>query len=133
MKSLYIAALTAVCVTFAGCASTGATQKTPSQIAALVCPSLETGLTTLQTDGVFTGVAANTLSVQIEPDVTAVCAAGASVTTASLQTLANATFPVVLTAISNSSLPASEKSKDTSIITAVQLALNIALGIAATQ
>lgn len=130
-KLLLLAAAVAVSVVFAGCASTGTTQQTPAQVASLVCPQLEAGLALLQTDGVFTGGAANTLSTQIEPDVTAVCSAGANVTTTSLQTLVNATFPVILTAISNSSLSASEKSKDASIITLVQIALNVGLGIAA--
>lgn len=125
MKKLLIAATAAICVLVSGCANVP--KQTPAQIAATVCPGVQSELALLSASGVFTGGAAATLANQIQPDVAAVCASGATVTSANLQTLVNATLPVVVAAVNVSSLTDQQKLEATLAVGALATAVNTAL------
>lgn len=130
MKSLFIAALAAACVSFAGCATTGTTQ-TPAQVAATICPALQSEVSLLSASGVFTGGAQATLTNQVTPDIASVCAAGATVTTVTMQTLVNATLPVIVTAINASSMTSAQKNEAILAVGAFSMAINTALSLQA--
>jgi len=116
----------------AGCASNGTAPKlTPAQIAAIICPNVQTELATLSAAGVFTGGAAATLQNQVQPDVAAVCAAGAAVTVANLQTLSSATVPVVIAAVNASSMSADDKKIAILAVGGIQTSLATALAVQA--
>lgn len=132
-KKLCLAAGIVASVAFAGCASTGSNQQTPAQIAALVCPSVQAEIATLDAADVFTGGAAATLASQITPDVAAVCSAGATVTTANLQTLVNAAIPVAATVIGNSPMTPQDKAIALLALGGAQTIVNTALGIVNAQ
>jgi|SRR5580700_3274293 hypothetical protein len=117
------------CIALGLCGCASLQSETPMQIAATVCPSINSGLSQLKTDGFLTGGAADTLSNQVMPDINAVCAAGATVTTTSLQNLVNAALPVIVTAIDNSSLSADKKNTDAAIVGGIALAINTGLAL----
>jgi hypothetical protein len=135
MKKLLLAAgLVASVAMFAGCASTGnTTQQTPAQIAAVVCPAVQAELSTLSAAGVFTGGAATTLASQVTPDVNAVCAAGAQVTSTNLQNLVNVTVPVVATIVTNSPMTPQDKLIAILALGGAQTIFNTAMGIVNAQ
>lgn len=130
MKSMFIAAFAAVCVSFAGCATTGTTQ-TPAQVAATICPALQSEVSLLSASGVFTGGAQATLTNQVVPDVASVCAAGVTVTKVTLQNLVSATIPVIVSAINVSSMSASQKNEAILAVGAFSMAINMALSLQA--
>jgi hypothetical protein len=115
----------------AGCASTGSTTQTPAQIAAAVCPAVQTELATVESAGVFTGGAADTLTNQVIPDVAAVCSATESATSTGISGIANTVIPLIVTAINNSSLDSSAKTTYILAIGAIQTTINLALGLTA--
>lgn len=120
------------CLIIAACllgACAGFTVQSPAQIAATYCPIIQPELTTLQTSGVFTGGAEDTLTTKITPKVAAVCAAGAVVTSTSLTALASEAVPLITAAISASSLSAADQKTATDIVNGVQLGINAAVGI----
>lgn len=132
MKRMLLAAGFAVAALFSGCATTTPTQ-TPAQIAAIVCPAVQSELSTLQAAGVFTGGASITLAGQITPDVSAVCAAGAQVTSTNLQNLVNVTVPVIATVVTNSPLSPQDKLIAMLALGGAQTIFNTAMGIANAQ
>jgi len=125
--SMLLAAGLVAAVALVGCASV-ATQ-TPAQIAANICPGVQSEIDTLKKSGVFTGGAQATLTNQVQPDVDAVCAAGAVVTTVNIRNLVQATFPIVVTAIGNSSLTDQQKLQATLAVGVVVTGINTALSL----
>ena len=103
--------------------------QTPAQIAANICPAVQSEIDVLQKSGVFTGGAQATLTEQIQPDVNAVCAAGVTVTTGDIRKLVQATFPVVVTVIANSSLTDQQKLQATVAVGVVVTGINTALSL----
>lgn len=103
--------------------------QTPAQIAANICPGVQSEIDVLTKSGVFTGGAQATLSTQVQPDVDAVCAAGATVTTVNIQKLVQATFPVVLTVIANSILTDQQKLQATVAVGVIVTGINTALSL----
>jgi hypothetical protein len=124
-KIMLLAAGVALSIALAACSSVP--QQTPAQIAATVCPGVQSELALLSASGVFTGGAAATLANQIQPDVAAVCASGATVTSVNLQTLVNAALPVVVAAVNVSSLTDQQKLEATLAVGALATAVNTAL------
>lgn len=134
LKKLCLTAGLVALAAFAGCASTGgAPKQTPAQIAEIVCPAVQAELTTLQAAGIFTGGASITLVGQIQPDVNAVCAAGAQVTSTNLQSLVNVTVPVIATVVTNSPMPPQDKLIAILALGGAQTVFNTAMGIANAQ
>ncbi len=107
MKRSMLLAAGFVALVLGACASIPT--QTPAQVAAAVCPGLQSEVALLQSSGVFTGGAQATLTNQIQLDLASVCAVGATVTQVSLQNLVNATFPVIVAAINVSSLTDQQK------------------------
>ena len=126
-KSMLLAAGLVAAVALVGCKSLPT--QTPAQIAANICPGVQSEIDLLKKSGVFTGGAQATLTNQVQPDVDAVCAAGATVTTLSIQKLVQATFPVVLTAIANSGLTDQQKLQATVAVGVVVTGINTALSL----
>lgn len=126
-KSMLLAAGLIAAVALVGCNSLPT--QTPAQIAANICPGVQSEIDVLAKSGVFTGGAQATLTKQVQPDVDAVCAVGATVTTLSIQKLVQATFPVVLTAIANSGLTDQQKLQATVAVGVVVTGINTALSL----
>ncbi|MDN7762968.1 hypothetical protein [Burkholderia cepacia] len=85
------------------------TQQTPAQVAAKMCPLLNSEIGTLSQAGVFTGGAAVTLNETIAPAVSAACAAGATVTVANVQSISSAVAPLLVSVVKASGLPQSDQ------------------------
>lgn len=101
-----------------------------AQQVSIACGAAKGEIVILQSDGVFTGGAADTLTKKIQPAVDKVCAAGATVTKPDLQSIVNATLPLVKSFVDASSLsPDKIKAADAAIDTGV-LAFNIAISMA---
>lgn len=104
-------------------------QQTPAQIAAVICPNIQTELATLQASGVFTGGAALTLTNKVQPDVALVCGAGVTVTSLNLTNLASTTFPVVIALIGSSNLTQQDKTIAILAVGAIQTSINTAISL----
>lgn len=130
MKKLYAALAVGLVALISACASIP--QQTPAQIAAVVCPNIQTELATLQASGVFTGGAEVTLTNKVQPDVALVCGAGVTVTSLSLTNLASTTFPVVIALIGSSNLTQQDKTIAILAVGAIQTSINTAISLQAT-
>lgn len=114
----------------AACAS--APQLTFNQQVSIACGAAKGEIAILKADNVFTGGAANTLANDVEPAIAKVCAAGATVTDTSLQSIVNATLPLIKTLVDASSLPQDKKNAADAAIDTGVLAFNIAIQLAPT-
>jgi len=86
------------------------TPQTPAQIAAIVCPIVNSDLAALQQ---LTDISASdkaAIQTKLQPIVTAACAATGTVNISNLQSLATTGYPVAQSLIQNSSLNAADKS-----------------------
>jgi len=99
MKSIFIAALAAVCVAFAGCTSAPVSIPTPQQLVTDFCPIVNADLAVLSVSPLLTASQQSLLTNTIIPDNKAVCAAGAVINVASLQTLQATAFPALITLV----------------------------------
>lgn len=118
----HILALFAVAV-LAACGTTPATgtsAQSTQQIAAQVCPPVETALTGLQS---LVGLPIETMAAinTAIPIVNGVCAAGATVDLASLQTFNQTALPALLSAVKASSMSAEQQNAIVLDITAAKL------------
>lgn len=124
--SMLIAAGIVASVSFlAGCGS-APTLTFPQQVA-IACGAANGEIAILKADGVFTGGAADTLSKTVQPAVTKVCAAGATVTAPDLQTIVDTTLPAIKALVDASSLQ-NKGAADAAIDTAI-LAFNMAISM----
>lgn len=131
-RSLMLLAAGFAALSLAACGSNPSVPKlTPVQVAAIVCPAAKTELSTLSLAGVFTGGAQDTLSTQVQPDLDAVCVAGASITDTKLQTLSDTAFPLVITIVKNSSLSDEDKNKAYLAIGGFQALINVNIALVA--
>ena len=112
----------------AACA--GAPQLTFDQQVAIACGAAQGEIDILKADNVFTGGAGNTLTNDIKPAIDKVCAAGATVTDANLQSVVNATLPLIKSLVDASSLPQDKKNGADALIDSAVLAFNIAIKLA---
>lgn len=103
---------------------------TYQQQVAIACGGMKGEIVILQSDGVFTGGAADTLKIKVQPAVDKVCAAGASVSKPDLQTLVDTALPLVKTFIDQSSLAQDKKNAADAAIDTGVLAFNIAISLA---
>ncbi|RKE35312.1 hypothetical protein B0G76_1375 [Paraburkholderia sp. BL23I1N1] len=125
--SMLLAAGLVAATSLVGCAALST--QTPAQIAQNICPGVQSEIGTLKQSGVFTGGAQATLTNQVQPDVDAVCAQGATVTVVNIRNLVQATFPIVVTAIGNSSLTDQQKLQATLAVGVVVTGINTALSL----
>jgi hypothetical protein len=129
MKVMLLAA-GLVALSLVGCA--GAPTLTFAQQVSIACGAANGEIAILKGDGVFTGGAEKTLTDTVQPAVDKVCSAGASVAKPDLQSIVNATLPLVKSLVDSSSLsPDKIKAADAAIDTGV-LAFNIAISLAPT-
>ena len=127
-RTLMLLAAGFAALTLAACGS--APSLTFPQQVSIACGAAKAEIVILKSDGVFTGGAAETLAQTIEPAVAKVCSAGASVAVADLQSIVNATLPLVKSMVDASSLsPDKIKAADAAIDTGI-LAFNLAIGLA---
>jgi hypothetical protein len=97
MKKI-LAALAAGLVALALSACAGAPTLTFAQQVSIACGAANGEIAILKGDGVFTGGAEKTLTDTVQPAVDKVCSAGASVAKPDLQSVVNATLPLVAVA-----------------------------------
>jgi hypothetical protein len=129
MKKIF-AALAAGLVALALSACAGAPTLTFAQQVSIACGAANGEIAILKGDGVFTGGAEKTLTDTVQPAVDKVCSAGASVAKPDLQSVVNATLPLVKSLVDSSSLsPDKIRAADAAIDTGV-LAFNIAISLA---
>lgn len=130
MKKLFAAiAVCLVASILSACGGTAPAMTFP-QAVSIACGGMKGELVILQSDGVFTGGAADTLTKKVQPAVDKICAAGASITKPDLQALVNTTLPLVKTFVDASSMsPDKIKAADAAIDTGV-LAFNMAISMA---
>lgn len=95
---LLAAGLVASVALFAGCASAPIplTVPTPAQLTADFCPVVNADLTALSSSTLLTSAQRTLLTTVIIPDNQAVCAAGAAINVANLQTLNATAFPALI-------------------------------------
>jgi hypothetical protein len=134
MKLMPLIAVGIVASTLSACGGTAPTAPTLSftDQVKIACGAVQGGLIILRSDGVFTGGAADTLTNKIQPAVNEVCAAGATVDTASLQTVVNTTLPIVKSLVDSSSLAQDKKNAANAAIDTAVLAFNMAISLAPT-
>lgn len=99
------------------------------QQVALVCSDGNAAISIMTDDGLFTGGALNTLNETVTPAFNKVCAAGATVTAANLQSLTTGTLPLLKTLVSASSLQQQAKNDANVAIDLVTLAVNTAMAL----
>jgi hypothetical protein len=129
MKKIF-AALAAGLVALALSACSGAPTLTFANQVAIACGAANGEIAILKGDGVFTGGAEKTLTDTVQPAVDKVCSAGASVAKPDLQSIVNATLPLIKSLVDSSSLsPDKIKAADAAIDTGM-LAFNIAISLA---
>jgi hypothetical protein len=129
MKKIF-AALAAGLVALALSACAGAPTLTFAQQVSIACGAANGEIAILKGDGVFTGGAEKTLTETVQPAVDKVCSAGESVAKPDLQSVVNATLPLVKSLVDSSSLsPDKIRAADAAIDTGV-LAFNIAISLA---
>ncbi len=128
---LLAAAIVASVALLSGCNGSAPTLTFAQQVS-IACGAAKGEIAILQGDGVFTSGASDTLAKTIQPAVSKVCAAGSTVTKADLQTIVNATLPLVKSLVDSSPLsPDKIRAADAAIDTGV-LAFNMAIGLAPT-
>lgn len=127
-KFMLLAAGIVASIVLAACAT--APQLTFQQQVSIACGAAQGEIAILKADNVFTGGAANTLATDVEPAIAKVCAAGASVTDASLQSIVNSTLPLIKSLVDSSSLPQDKKNAAAAAIDTGVLAFNIAINLA---
>lgn len=128
LRKLAVVLAGVVALALSACA--GAPQLTYAQQVSIACGAANGEIAILKGDGVFTGGAEKTLTETVQPAVDKVCSAGASVAKPDLQSIVNATLPLVKSLVDSSSLsPDKIKAADAAIDTGV-LAFNIAISLA---
>ncbi|MGX6999938.1 hypothetical protein [Caballeronia sp. KNU42] len=133
MKTLFIAALAAICVGFAGCASTG-TPQTATQLLATVHADITTactvaGPTLASMQTMESGLTADQAAIvdKVYADATAFCSARSTISVASIADFANTAIPAGLKLVNASSLSTDDKTLIAIGVMALQASLNAAL------
>ena len=129
MKNLMLLAAGLAALALSACNGTAPTL-TFQQSVSIACGAAQGEIVILQSDGIFTGGAANTLKNDVQPAVEKVCAAGATVTNANLQNVANATLPLIKSLVDSSSLTQDKKNAADAAIDSGVLAFNVAISLA---
>lgn len=117
-----------VALALSACA--GAPQLTFSQQVNIACGAAQGEIAILKGDGVFTGGAAVTLTDTVQPAVNKVCSAGSTVTKLDLQSIVNATLPLMKSVVDASALTQDKKNAADAAIDTGVLAFNIAISLA---
>lgn len=122
MKTIITSIAAVIALSACGTQTTTGTStvQTPQQIAAQVCPPVETALTGLQS---LVGLPLDAMAAinTAIPVVNGVCAASATVNLASLQTLQQTALPAIMNAVKASSMSAEQQNAVVLDITAAKL------------
>jgi hypothetical protein len=130
MKAIYTALAVGLVASALSACNGAAPTLTFAQQVSIACGAANGEIAILRGDGVFTGGAEKTLTDTVQPAVDKVCSAGASVAKPDLQSIVNATLPLVKSMVDSSSLSADKiNAADAAIDTGV-LAFNIAISLA---
>jgi len=131
-----IAALVVACMlVLAGCATDGAKQLSPAQIAAIACPQVNlvnsqlTVINTAMLASPATAPFAKKASAEliaIQPTVAAVCAAGATVTATNLQALAQQALPALGTVVGSLPITPAQQAQAQAALVVAETALGLA-------
>lgn len=119
--SLLLAFLLAVALT--GCQTTAGNKPTPAEVTAKVCPSLVATIDVLQASPSVSAGAKEEIARGV-PLVRGLCAPGAVADVTGLADLADITLPMLMTAVSTSTLPDADKNNLLLAIALVQIAVN---------
>lgn len=131
MKKIMLLAAGIVALSLTACNGFVPTLTFAQQVS-IACGAANGEIAILKGDSVFTGGAEKTLTDTVQPAVDKACSAGASVAKPDLQSIVNATLPLVKSLVDSSSLsPDKIKAADAAIDTGV-LAFNIAISLAPT-
>lgn len=95
MKSLFIAALAAVCVAFAGCANAPALPSLQQQFVQM-CPVVNADLAVLAASPSLTIAQQTTLKTQIIPANELICSSGAALNVTNLKAFHDSLLPVAI-------------------------------------
>lgn len=130
-RTLMLLAAGLVALTLTACGGSAPTLTFVQQVS-IACGAANGEIAILKGDGVFTGGAEKTLTDTVQPAVDKACSAGATVAKPDLQSIVNATLPLIKSLVDASSLsPDKIKAADAAIDTGV-LAFNIAISLAPT-
>jgi hypothetical protein len=130
---MLLAAGIAACLAFSACSTTGAQQLTPAQIATIVCPPIQTAMTTFQAidasmPTVPAAVTAAALLEQAKAPVAAACTAGASITAINVTTLGTQVLPALGAVAGTLPIPVAQQAE----VQAGLLLAETTLGVAGT-
>jgi len=107
----------------AACSTTSGNKPTPAEVTAKICPSLMATVSVLMASPSVTPGAKEEM-VRVAPLAHALCAPGAVADVAGLADLADITLPVLMTAVSTSTLPDADKNNLLLAIALLQIAVN---------
>lgn len=130
MKLTNFLSVITLLVAMTGCTTTpmaGTTPLTPAQVAATVCPTAQLILTDVQS--LTTSTAAQKDLATVIPMVNTVCAAGTTVSFASLTSFNSTVMPLLVTLIKESDLDAATQQKDIAAIDVIQMGLALAINV----
>lgn len=108
----------------AACAST---QISAEQAVTTFCAAAPDEITGLETEGVITGGAADTMTNTVQPAIAKVCASGTTVTAANIQSVSKVAIPALLNLLSASDLSDADKKTDSAVLIGFQVTLDIVL------
>ncbi|MBB5444678.1 MULTISPECIES: hypothetical protein [unclassified Paraburkholderia] len=128
LRKFMLLAAGVVTFSLAACNGTAPTLTFQQQVA-IACGAAQGEIAILTGDGVFTGGAADTLSKTVQPDIDKVCAVGATITKPDLQTIVNATLPLVKSFVDASALAQDKKNVADAAIDSGVLAFNVAINL----
>ena len=121
MKRILIVLFSALAL--AACTTTAGNKPTPSEVTAKICPSLMATVSVLMASPSVTDGAKEEM-VRVAPLAHALCAPGAVADVTGLADLADITLPMLITAVSTSTLPDADKNNLLLALALVQIAVN---------
>lgn len=131
-KLMLLAAGIAASVLFAGCQSLGSVQQSPAQIAAVLCPATNSAITQITAFNAAmaptlpAAASANaTIEMTVKPIVNGVCAAGATITSTSVQALITQGIPAIAGVVAALPLPPTTQAAIQAGFAAAELAANL--------
>lgn len=133
IKTMIVALAAAVFL--AACATTGPQPLSPAQVAAIACPQINLAVSQLTAFNTVLiadpatakfGAKANADLAVAQPAITAVCAAGATVTATNLQALAQQALPALGTVVGSLPLPPTQQAQVQGALVLAETAMGLA-------
>ena len=111
---------------FGALAACATTQISAEQAVSSFCAAVPDEIDGLETEGVITGGADDTMTQTVRPAISLLCANGAAITAPSIQSVSKVAIPALLGLVSASALSDADKKTDTAVLLGLQLTLNVA-------